>query len=136
MNKNNKLPTDLPATEHDFQLDVVGSVTKKRFIGDFTCRIPTIKDQCSISKYKAFLDGDHPQHLEPGTMRIHKMISYLKYTLVGEFPKFWKDSEFGYDLRDINVISELYEKVLDFENKWIEELWGVEKEEEVLSDKD
>lgn len=122
MNENKGLK-DVPETVHSFQLDVSGSITNRRYVGDFSCRIPTIKDQCLIAKHKAFLNGDMAEFLDAGTQNVHEMISYLRYTLT-EYPKFWKESDLGYELRDPNVITSLYEKVLEFEAKWMGEIWG------------
>lgn len=118
------LPKDIPELETQFQVEVIGKLTKKRFVGDFTCRIPNIKAQCSIDKHEAYLNGTNGYMLKPGTLKMHKMIAYLRFALVNEMPKWWKEADLGYELQDLNVIEEIYNKVLDFENKWIEAIWG------------
>ena len=114
---------DLPETVHTFQLDVDGNVTKKRFLGEFTCKIPSIKDQAMIAKYEAALNGEFPVYLNAGVLKVHKQIAYLKFTLT-DVPRFWRDSEGGYALRDPNVIEAVYNEVLAFEDKWMEQIWG------------
>lgn len=123
MNKINDLPEDLPETSHTFQIDIVGAVTKRKFVGEFVCKIPTIKEQAQIAKYEVFLNGDNPVFLNAGVLKVHKQIAYLKYTLT-DIPKFWRDSEGGYDLRDPNVIAAVYDEVLAFEEKWYKQIWG------------
>lgn len=118
------LPKDIPDLESPIQVEIVGKLTKKRFVGDFTCRIPRIKEQCLIDKHEAALNGPNAFILKPGTLKMHKQIAYLRYTLVGDMPKWWKESDLGYELQDLNVIDELYAKVLEHENKWIETIWG------------
>jgi hypothetical protein len=125
MNKSSALLKDMPATEHTFQVDVEGEVTKKTYAGEFTCKIPRRKDQCLIDKHRALLNGDVPDQLTPATLRFHHMISYLRYTLI-EFPKFWKDSDRGYELYDENVVAAIYDKVLSFEETWLKTIWGEE----------
>jgi hypothetical protein len=129
MNDINSLYADVPPREHNFQLEVEGSISKKRYIGDFTCKIPNVKDQCFIAKHQAMLNGNFAQFLDPGILNLHKMIAYLRYTLT-EYPKFWKMSDLGYNLLDMNVIQEVYDQVLKFEKSWLKEVWGDEYEED------
>lgn len=137
MSKINKLSKDIPLAESTFVLDVIGDVTKKRFLGEFTCKIPRRKEQCLIDKHRAFLNGDLPQMLDAATLRYHHMISYLRYTIVTEScPKFWKESDLGYDLYDENVTKELYNKVLEFEESWLKEIWGEEAVTKLKTKKD
>lgn len=118
---------EVPSTETDLQIDVIGDVTKKRFIGEFTAKIPRKKEQCLIDKHRAFLNGPSPEQLSPETLRFHHMISYLRYTLDDkQIPKWWKESDLGYELYDENVVKALYDKVLDFEVEWLKEVWGEE----------
>jgi hypothetical protein len=126
---DNKLPQDIPETSSTFQLDLIGAVTKKRFLGEFSCKIPTIKDQAMIAKYETHLNGEFPVYLHSGVLKIHKQIAYLKYTLT-DVPRFWKDSEMGYDLRDPNIIDEVYNQVIKFEEDWYQKIWGIPNEEE------
>lgn len=114
---------DIPATEFNFQIEVVGKVTGKRFIGDFTSRIPRMKEQSMIEKHEAILNGNIPQFLPAGILKLHKMISYLRYT-VTESPKFWRDADLGFELMDINVVEEVYNKVLANEEAWMKQIWG------------
>lgn len=123
MNKNNNLPDSIPDTIKTFQIDLVGSVTKKRFLGEFTCKIPTMKDQSLIAKHEAMLNGEFPVYLNNGVLKLHKWISYLKYTLT-DIPKFWRDSDLGFELRDPNVVEGVYNEVLKFEEDWYKQIWG------------
>lgn len=125
MSKFNKIGKDIPPTETDFQIEVEGEVTKKRFVGEFSCKIPRKKEQCLIDKHRALLNGPQPEFLGADTLRFHHMIAYLRYTII-DSPKFWKESDLGYELYDENVVKEIYDKVLDFEVEWLKEVWGEE----------
>lgn len=127
MNQINKLAKDLPETTHEFQLDLQGRITKKRFLGEFKCKIPTIKDQALIAKHENNLNGDNPIFLDPGVKKIHKMIAYLRFTLV-DVPMFWRNSDLGYDLMDDNIIEAVYDEVMMFENDWLREVWEAKDE--------
>ncbi len=125
MNKFNRLNKEVPPTEETFTISIEGELTKKLYAGDFTCRIPRRKDQCMIDKHRAFLNGDVVDQLSPDTLRFHHMIAYLRYTIV-DSPKWWKESDLGYDLYDENVVKEVYDAVLKFEVNWLTAVWGEE----------
>ncbi len=123
MSKNNSLIDELPDTRHQFEIDLQGKVTKKRFAGEFACKIPNIKDQAMIAKHQAMLNGEYPIYLDAGVLKVHQMIAYLRYTLT-EYPLFWKQSDLGYELRDFNIIEAVYDEVLAFEDEWLKQIWG------------
>jgi hypothetical protein len=125
MSKVNGLQKEMPPTEDTFTVEVEGEVTKKRYLGEFTCKIPTRKEQCMIDKHRALLNGDIVDYLTPSTLAYHHKIAYLRYTLT-QYPKFWQDADLGYGLYDGNVVNEVYDHVLSFEKKWLTEVWGEE----------
>jgi hypothetical protein len=114
-----------------FQIQVQGIVTGKMYEGEFSSKIPNAKDQALIAKHRAMLNGGFDDGLDPGTLNLHYRISYLRYTLT-QFPDWWKKSDLGYELYDINVIDEVYGKVLKFETDWMTAVWGEQKEENDL----
>lgn len=127
MSNFSKLSKDIPVTETSLQIDIEGEVTKKRFLGEFSCKIPRKKEQCLIDKHRAFLNGPQPEQLSPETLRFHHMVAYLRFTIdTVNSPKWWKESDLGYELYDENVVKALYDKVLDFEVEWLKEVWGEE----------
>lgn len=119
------LPKELPPVDGIIQIDIIGNITKKRYLGEFGCKIPTIKDQCMSAKHEAILNGEYGPYLPKSVSDINKMVSYLRYTLT-DVPKFWKDSDMGYALRDQNVIKDVYDKVVEFEEDWVKKIWGEE----------
>lgn len=128
MNKNNNLLREMPPDETIIQVDVIGRITKKRFLGEFRVRVPTLEDQSSMARHEANLNGDNGPFIPDGVQKINKMVSYLKYTIL-DAPIFWKDSNMGHALRDPNVIHEVYDQVLAFEDKWLKEIWGEEEKD-------
>lgn len=126
-NKINSLQDRIPDTTHSFQIEINGRLTKRRYLGEFSCKIPTIKDQAMIAKHEAMLNGEYPIYLDGAVKGLHKKIAYLRYTLV-DMPKFWLDSDMGYDLRDDNVIDAVYEEVMSFEEEWLQKIWGSQEE--------
>lgn len=126
MSEIKNLPKKLPPTEGSFFIDVTGETTNQTFKGEFECKIPNLRDQALISKHRAYLNGDLVAYLDAPTLRVHHMISYLRFALT-KYPNFWKDSDQGYELMDSNVIEDVYNKALEFEEEWMVQVWGEEK---------
>lgn len=124
-----ELDKDLPSTTTVIQIDTIGSVTKKRFLGDFECKIANIQDQINSAKHEALLNGEFAGYLPPGVLKVNKMLAYLKYTLLEPYPRFWIISDLGIKLKDSNVIEAVYIKVLEFEDKWMSDVWGEDAKE-------
>lgn len=131
MSETSALKKSLPAMEYSFSLiNEEGNLTKKSFEGNFTCRISNLKMQAQIEKFRATLDGGI-DGLDLGIRRLHAMLAYLKFTLT-DSPKWWKDSDYGYELLDISIVETVYNKVLKFEKDWVESIWGKPESEEVV----
>lgn len=120
-----KMLKSLPEQTKTFQIDVIGEVTKQRYDVEFTCKIANLRDQANISKYKAKLNAGMDEFLDIGTRALHNIISHLRFKLIA-MPKFWIDSDYGYDLLDANVIEAVYAEVDKFENEWMKKVWGEE----------
>lgn len=127
MSKNKDL-TELPSMEFDFPFEGIGKITKKNYRGEFSYKMPNTKVQCLIDKHFAFLNGELAQYLDASTIKVHRKVAYLRYTLT-DFPKFWKDSDLGYALMDHNIIDEVHAKVIVFENEWMGKVWGKDEVE-------
>lgn len=114
-----------PSFEGLFEIDVVGELTNKKYSGSFKCKILNVKGRAMVSKHMAYLNGDVVHSLDPVTLKLHQQISYLRYSLI-EYPDFWKKSDLGYELHDMNVIDAVYEKVIEFEENYLRQVWGDE----------
>lgn len=125
---------ELPATESTFVIEVIGDFTQKRFVGEFTCKILNQKERALVSKHRAMLNGEHFQQLDIMTLSLHQMISYLRYSLIPQYPKFWQDSDLGYELFDLNVIREVFNQVMEFEESWFVAVWGEDHLKKLRSD--
>lgn len=124
----------LPESTTTFQIDTVGRITKRRFLGEFTCKIPTLKDQSAIARRLAALNGEFGPMLPKGIQDLHMKLAKLYYTLT-DVPTAWKKADYGHDLVDDNIISEVYDKVVEFEDKWVEMMWGKEEPEAKIEEK-
>ena len=125
----------LPDSTNTFCLDKIeGVVTKHAYTGEFTSKIPNLRMQANIAKYRSILNGGDDIGLDIGTRNLHHMIAYLKNVLT-EYPKWWEECEYGYDLYDVNIIESVYEKALEFENSWVAEAWADKSEKKSESKK-
>jgi len=79
--------------------------------------------RAQADKRRAQLNAGLEENLDPTVRAFHYMISYLRTTL-DVYPEWWRDSDFGYDLYDANVIQKVYDEVMTFENAWLAEIWG------------
>lgn len=127
MNKLKHLPKSIPDKDQEFELKVTGTLTKEKYLGTFKCRIPNLRTQAQIAKTKAFLNAGYDESLDAQAKNLHHMVSYLKHTIT-EAPEWFSESESGYDLYDVNVVEEIYRKVLGYEEAWLKKIWGNSKE--------
>ena len=114
----------MPSMEYKFQVQIVGVETKKNWVGDFLFRRPTLKERAMIDVMRARLNGDLFT-IDPEVRAFNEALSYLKFTLK-EFPDWWKESDFGANLYDANVIIEIHNKCIEFEAQWREKVFGKE----------
>lgn len=115
---------ELPAQEHSFTLDLIGSDSRLPRKGNFVYKRPGIFTQSEISKTLARLNGDL-KNLDEDMQFIHEIIAMLRHTLI-EAPKWFVELNYGYheDFRDTNVLLELYKETREFEKSFREKVWG------------
>jgi hypothetical protein len=122
------LPKSLPKENPFFDLEeTIGQLTKEPYSGRFECKIPNQRIQANIAKYKAFLNGGMDATLDSATKNLHHMTAYCKFCLV-ECPDWFKDSDYGYDLYDNNILEAVYHEILKKEQNWLDGIWGKEEE--------
>ncbi len=118
--------SSLPSMEHSFHINVEGSDTKKRFTGDFTYRRPNNRAKIEIDKTETRLNGDLV-NLNEDTKFVNEVYATLRHTLTA-CPDWWKDSDYGYDLYDLNVALEIFKEVRAFEKKWFDSIWSSDEQ--------
>jgi hypothetical protein len=107
--------------EHTFTIKVEGSETRQIFEGTFKYKRPNIRIRSEIDKTKALLDGGL-QNLDQDTQLLHGILSRLKHTLV-DSPEWWKKTDYGYELYDLNVILEISKECNKFDSDWMDSVW-------------
>ena len=116
----------LPDMEHRFKVQVLGEESKINWAGDFMYRRPTLRERAQVDLLKTRLNGDLLT-LDPDIVALNEALAYLRFTLK-EYPDWWKDTDFGGDLYDANVILEVYNKCQDFEAAWRRRVMGGQPE--------
>ena len=118
----------LPSNLNSFNItDVEGMITKTKYSGNFVSKVPNLRIQADIAKFRGSLNGGDDSGLDMGTRNLHHMIAYLKFVLT-EHPKWWEEADFGYELYDMNIIEAIYDEAIKLENKWVKDAWGDEDE--------
>jgi len=102
--------------EHSFDIQVTGAETREIFIGKFKYRRPSCGARSRIAAMRARLNNDLTT-LDEDTSDFNMAISHLRFTL-DDFPQWWADAAFGIDLYDANVVAEIYNRCMAFEEEW------------------
>lgn len=116
----------LPSMEYNFSISLIGSETKKNYEGQFTYKRLNLKNRAESSKMRCRLNGDLTT-LEKDVGYFHEMIAWLRYGLI-DYPDWWEGCQYGLDLYDLNIIEEIYKKVMEFEDKWHNRVFGEDKD--------
>lgn len=123
-------PKEIPGLEHEFEIDVIGNITKKQYAGKFKFKIPNIRKQSQISVMEAQLNSGVVDQIDPSMAMTHYMLAYLNFTLE-ESPKWWsEDSKKGFELWDPNVISTIYNECSKYEREWQKTTFGDSRPEQ------
>ena len=112
----------LPSMEYRFDINVLGEESKVNYFGNFLYKRPTIGEKSLIDQMRARLNGDL-RTIDDNVALNNEALSYLRFTL-REYPDFWKESQFGFNLIDENVLLEIYNKVVQFEADWRKRVYG------------
>ena len=100
-----------------FEIEVRGNETKSLFTGKFKYTRPTLGARTRIAATLARLNGDVENLNNYEVEKLNTCLAYLRHTIV-DCPEWWRDSLFGMELYDSNVIEEVYNKCIEFEEKW------------------
>lgn len=122
------LPKSIPDRDYEFEVNVKGSITGQEYEGKFKSRIPNLRTQAMIAKTYAFYNAGFEATLDAQIKNLHRMAAYLKHTIT-EAPEWFMHTDYGYDLYDENVVSEIYFKVLKYEEEWLNTVWGKDEPE-------
>jgi len=110
----------IPPMIFEFTLDLKGEETQKFFTGNFTYERLTLGERAEVDKMKAKLTEGLTM-LPDEVFYFYDMISFLRFGLKSS-PDWWKESNYGLKLKDMNIITTLYKECMSFEEKWAKDL--------------
>ncbi len=124
------MPTEklgLPSMEHTFSITIQGDETARHYDGQFTYIRPTLHMKAEIAKMKTRLNGDL-KTLDNDVQMFNEMYASM-FLCIKDAPEWWKNSNGGRDLYDINVMHTVYSKAMEFEQDWQKKVWGDKKKD-------
>lgn len=112
---------DLPKNIKSFIFESTGDTTAKKYDGEFKvkCTLNMMdKRLLEIEKCAIRADIKNPT----GELVAYATILATLRIRIEDSPEWWKQSNGGYDLLDENIIVDLFDKVMEKETEWREEL--------------
>jgi len=108
---------ELPKNESQFEVDVLGDTTYKKYDGQFTVRcILTMGQKHAMELEKSRLLGSYPNP-SADLVGLAEIFANLRAKVI-DGPEWWKQSQGGSLIKDENALVILYNKVLDAEDEW------------------
>lgn len=118
----------LPDMTFSFEIAVKGAETQNIWSGKFRYKRPTLGDRTRIDSMKARLIGTTADAMDHEVREFIEAISHLRFTLE-EYPDWWAEAHYGMELYDGNVVSEIYNRVLEYEVKFQEKIFSGDKKD-------
>jgi len=112
---------DLPKNEKSFIFDHIGEITGKKYDGEFKvkCILSMFdKRELELKKTQLKADSQNPTNL---LSSISHILATLQVRIINA-PSWWEQSLGGFDILDEDVVLALYDKVMEQERLWKEEL--------------
>ena len=110
-----------PSNTFSFKIDEIGEFTENKYSGTFVYKRPTIGQKREILREETILNSEYEDSPNSEIFAINAAIAFLKVTLI-EYPKWFKDLNFGLDMEDENILDCIANKIDDFENKRLKKL--------------
>lgn len=112
----------LPKNERAFDIDIVGDTTGYHYKGQFLVKcILTINEKHQLALEKTRMQADYANP-SVDLAAISTYLAHIRAHTV-EAPEWWKNTNEGANiLGDENLITHIYDKCLEMEEQWREEL--------------
>jgi hypothetical protein len=112
---------DLPKKESTFEFEHVAAASGKKYDGKFTVRtILNMGQRHQLEMEKTRLMADYVNPTD-GLAGIAVILSKLRVHII-DGPEWWKQSAGGFLVDDEDALVALYDKVIEAENKWKNDL--------------
>lgn len=105
-----------------FEISVTGDTTGEKFLGNFECKIRlTHREMLLKDKIRRELLGESSVNASQLALDEAEVISELSVRIT-KAPGWWDNSNKGLDLYDYNLLTEIYNKVKDIENEYLNKI--------------
>lgn len=121
-----------PSMEYAFDIQIKGEESQIVWAGKFMFRRPTLRERAAIAALEARLNMDLTT-IDPDARALNEALATLRFTLK-DYPDWWKDTSYGDDLYDANVVIEIYNKCMEFEANWRKKVLGGDEKDVEMSD--
>ncbi len=129
-----ELPSSLPPKDLPFTIDIEGSITQKKYSGNFIVTVPKVQDMGRIGVEIAHLTGGIPLHQLPQeTAVLFNAVAYLKVLLIMAPDWFVKADQLNYGMNtlDPNIAIEVFNVAREKVDLWYNSVRPKTDEEKV-----
>jgi hypothetical protein len=108
----------MASTGVEFSINIVGDTTGEQFIGKFRAKEVLSKgDMLARDERRRFLIGDKPESAPVWVQKYAELFSQVEVRLL-EAPTWWRECRNGIDLKDDNVLLDIWERVMKVEEEF------------------
>lgn len=111
--------SNLPPKEYKFSIKVNGEETGMEFSGDFVYRRLTIGDKISLQKWLSSMIDEKSD--SESVRSSYLTLAIIRFGCI-ECPSWFKESDYGINLYDFNVVNEIFVKKIEKEAEWSEKI--------------
>lgn len=114
--------TNLPTPEYLFKIEKTDSETGVQYNGDFVYRRLTIGEKIKLQEWVSDqIKSDSKDKKDDPTRSLWMTLAMIRFGCI-ECPAWFKDSDYGVDLYDFDIINEIFIKRSEKENEWVDKV--------------
>jgi hypothetical protein len=111
----------LPQREFVFDVDIIGEATQQKYQGRFTSKaVLTIGERIEMEREISSFTSEFANPT-PNLSNLSVMLANIKYHVI-KCPDWWDINTNGTDLLDLNVVTEIFAKLVEGKDDWYKKL--------------
>lgn len=112
----------LPSNEHTFTVSILGERTRQKYDGSFTVKcVLTNRELIEVGLRTDAYNNGSKSIATSGIGIMNRAIAHMEIATI-KSPSWWRDSDGGRELLDLNVLYEVYNKALEAEKVYDERI--------------